>query len=510
MTQTAPLLACRGVTKRFGQVVANQDIHLDIHAGEVQALLGENGAGKSTLMSILAGRYRPDAGEILIDGTPVRFNAPAQALAMGVGMVYQRFMLVEPLTVLENLRLAMGRKALSARRVRTQAQELAERYGLAANLSRRVSELSMGERQRVEILKLLLQQARILIFDEPTAVLAGPEVEGFFQILAKLKADNRGVVFITHKLDEVMAVADRFTILRHGRIMARVLPEQVRSRRELARLMVGREFVLKVDKPCVSRGDEVLRATSLSGTDPWGRPAFQDVNMSLRKGEVMAVVGVAGNGQEALAGALAASGGGQFTSGELVFQGGNVKARQWPGQAREHMAFVPADRHGMGSAPGMSLAENYLLTRSHKLPFWFSREEVNAETCKAIKDFKVKAPGPATLAGHLSGGNLQKFLLARELSRGPALFIAEQPTQGLDVQATEEVWQAILAQCHTSAVLLFTSDLKEALSLSDRVAVMFRGRILETVDVRDEEAVGRIGLLMAGSREDRVEAVHGA
>ncbi len=500
MTDTPPLLACRGVTKRFGQVVANQDIHLDIHAGEVQALLGENGAGKSTLMSILAGRYRPDSGEILMDGKQVRFTAPAQALEMGVGMVYQRFMLVDPLTVLENLCLAVAGKRLAARAVRTRAQELAQRYGLAADFARRVSTLSMGERQRVEILKLLLQQARILIFDEPTAVLAEPEVEGFFQILARLKADMRGVVFITHKLDEVMAVADRITILRQGRVMARIVPGQVRSRRELARLMVGREFVLKVDKPDIEPGEEVLRAENLSGIDDSGRPSFQDVSLDLRRGEVLAVVGVAGNGQEALAAALAGCGG-RISAGALTFLGTSHPIRLWPGAARELFAFVPADRHGTGSAPAMTLTENFLLTRARQLPFWFSLEQTDTLTDEAIREFKIKASGAQALAGSLSGGNLQKFLLARELSREPALFMAEQPTQGLDVQATEEIWQAILAQRAHSAILLFTSDIKEALSLADRLTVMFRGRILETVDARDENAVGRIGLLMAGSRE---------
>ncbi len=503
--QAPPLLACRGVTKRFGPVLANQDIDLDVYAGEVQAILGENGAGKSTLMSILAGRYRPDAGEIRILDRQVRINSPRQALDLGVGMVYQRFMLVEPLTVLENLSLALGRLKIRTSEVRRLALELGERYGFEADLGRRVAELSMGQRQRVEILKLLLQRARVLIFDEPTAVLAEPEVEGFFRILQKLKADGRGVLFITHKLEEVLSVADRIAILRHGRIMARIKPEQVPSRKELARLMVGREFVLKVDKDEVPTGEEVLSAVGLAGVDGSGRRAFEDVSFCVRSGEILAFVGVAGNGQEPLAAALAGSGmSGRFVEGRVRMGQETVRAVKWPGRHRRGLAYVPEDRYRVGGAPGMTLWENFLLTRTGLTGFWRDRRRLKEEAAAAVERFKVKATGPEARAGQLSGGNLQKFLLARELSRAPNLFIAEQPTQGLDVQATEDVWKAILDQRKQSAVLLFTSDLKEALSLADRVAVMFRGRILETVDAGDEAAISRIGLLMAGAADKEI------
>ncbi|WP_341860284.1 ATP-binding cassette domain-containing protein [Desulfohalovibrio reitneri] len=293
-----PLLACRGLSKSFGPVKANRRIDLDLHPGEVHALLGENGAGKSTLMSMLAGRYRPDEGAILLRGEQTRFTSPAKAWEAGIGMVYQRFMLVDSFTAAENVRLAVpgvGRRELRA---------LGERYGLAVNPDARVADLSMGERQRVEILKLLARGAKVLIFDEPTSSLSPPEVDSLFEIMERLKAEGHALVFITHKLDEVMRTADVISILRRGRIVAGGLrPSDISNRRELARLMVGREVVLSVDKEPVEKGGVVLRARGLRGAGP--SPAFADVNLEVRKGEVVALAGVAGNGQSRLAKALA-------------------------------------------------------------------------------------------------------------------------------------------------------------------------------------------------------------
>ena len=434
----APLLACRGVSKRFGAVLANQDVDLEAFAGEVLAVLGENGAGKSTLMSILAGRYRPDAGEVLLDGKPVRPGSPAEALRRGIGMVYQRFALVEPLTAAENVLLAArarGRADLAG--VRRRMAELAGRYGLAVDPDRPVADLSMGERQRVEIVKLLVQEARALIFDEPTAVLAQPEVEGFFRVLKRLTADGRAVLFITHKLEEVLAAADRIAILRRGRVMARLLPSEVGSRRDLARLMVGREFVLRVDKPTLTPGRTVLAAENLSG------PGFADVSLTVRQGEIVSVVGVAGNGQAELAATLA--GLARAGSGRISFLGEDYTPARWAARRGPGLAYVPEDRNGAGCVRDMDLAENLALTRLPEFSRgpWLDRGRMRRAAQEAIRGFAIQPPDARARAGGLSGGNLQKLILARELGREPALFLAESPTQGLDAAASQDVWQAL-------------------------------------------------------------------
>lgn len=512
-----PVLSCRGVTKRFGPVVANSGVNLDIYPGQIHAILGENGAGKSTLMSVLAGRYRPDEGEIVIDGEATRITSPAHAQKIGIGMVYQRFMLVTPLTVTENIMLAvrgpLARKAwggrATAKRVRARILELAERYGLQVDPDRRVADLSMGERQRVEILKLLVQDARILIFDEPTAVLAKPEVEVFFNVLRRLRADGRAVLFITHKLEEVLSVSDRISILRRGRFIAHLKAGDVNdagAKRELARLMVGREVVLRLEKPEMERGETVISLRDLTarpgGDASDGPPPFRSISFDVRRGEVFAVIGVAGNGQSELAAAVAGTL--PAASGTVNFQGRSLNAAEWaaaPREIRDAIAYVPEDRHYTGSVDSMPLTENFLLTRfrSSGDGLWLDRSTMREDTENAIRDFAIRASGPDALASQLSGGNLQKLILARELAGSPALFIAEQPTQGLDLGATEDIWRAILRQREKSAVLLVTGDLKEALSLADRIAVMFRGEFLEILDASDENALNRIGLLMAGA-----------
>ncbi len=500
MNQPQELLTCRGITKRFGPVVANSDVALHVRAGQIQALLGENGAGKSTLMSILAGRYLPDAGEILVRNEPVRFTCPADAMRSGIGMVYQRFMLVEGLSVGENICLAAQSCGINARKAAARTRELIERFGLGVSPRTLVADLSMGERQRVEILKLLVQDAQVLIFDEPTAVLSQPEIERLFEIFDRLRRDGRGIVFITHKLEEVLAVADFISILRRGRIIAGFRPSELDSRRELARLMVGREFVFQVDKPALEPAETVMELRDFSGTDATGRLAFENVNLRVRRGEIFAVIGVAGNGQSALAAAITGrSDAGCPVSGEVVFQGDVTPASKWRGAAK--LAYVPEDRHHAGSVADMSLAENFALTRLAFGGFWLDEGSFQEQAQAAINEFHIRATGPNDRAGSLSGGNLQKLILARELSGSPALFVAEQPTQGLDIASTEEVWAALIRQREQSGVLLFSGDLKEVLSLADRIAVLFRGKILAELDALDADAMGRIGLLMAGGGE---------
>lgn len=497
-----PLLACKGVAKRFGSVAANRDIDLEVYPGEILAILGENGAGKSTLMSVIAGRYRPDEGEIVVNGKAMRFSSPAQALNRGIGMVYQRFMLINTLTVAENILLAADAcgKSTTLKLVKQEILELGDRYGLDILPDRKISELSMGERQRTEILKLLVQSVRVLIFDEPTAVLAQPDVEGFFSVLQKLKADGRGILFITHKLEEVLAVADRIAILRNGRIVAQTKPERIGSKHDLARLMVGREMVLRVDKPQVTFGDIILDVSGLTGPQTRIHPAYEDISFSVKRGEILSVIGVAGNGQAALSEAV--NGLAPPSSGRVCFLNKSYEASQWTTHRHRQIAYVPADRHHAGSISDMDLAENFLLTRLEHSGhgFWLDSDQMEKDIAAAVKRYSIVAHSTRAQVRQLSGGNLQKLILARELTKNPALFVAEQPTQGLDITATEEVWQAILSQRDNSAVLLFTDDLKEALSLSDRIAVMFRGRILEIIETSDAGSVGRIGLLMAGAR----------
>jgi simple sugar transport system ATP-binding protein len=417
---------------------------------------------------------------------------------MGIGMVYQRFMLVESLTVTENILLRGGPIRLRARQDIRRIRELAERYGLAVEPEAPVRDLSMGERQRVEILKLLHRRADILIFDEPTAVLTHTEIDALFAIFRRLKAEGKTIIFITHKLEEVMTVADDIAVMRRGRMVSQLAADKVRSRHDLARLMVGREVILNVDKPPVTVGDPVMTASGLTGPAGTSRPAFQDIDFDVRRGEIFTITGVAGNGQEALVAALAGLaplGGGTVTFGNRTFS-----AARWHKRPAGGMAYIPEDRDRTGSIGAFSLVENYILTQLNAFggSFLVDRHQAEQKTAEAVARFQIRGGGIRGPAGHLSGGNLQKLILARELSRRPDLLIAEQPTQGLDVQATEDIWQALLRQRETSAVLMVTGDLKEALSLSDRIAVMFRGRILDIVSARDASDIDRIKLLMAG------------
>jgi ABC-type uncharacterized transport system ATPase subunit len=487
------------ISKRFGEVLANDGIDFAVRPGSIHALLGENGAGKSTLVSILSGRYRPDKGRILLNGKQVQFHRPADALSAGIGIVHQRFMLVEPLTVLENLLLADRNS--DRRQMARNIEKFREAHGLSIDLKKRIRELSMGERQRVEIAKLLVQNAKVLIFDEPTAILTPNEIDGFFDILRSLKKKGRSVVFITHKLDEVLAVADEISILRKGRLRAVFRPDEIQTKREIARLMVGREVVLEIEKENVETSDIVFAASNVGKIDSQGRPRFQNISFELKRGEVFAVVGVAGNGQSELASALA--GRTILQTGTLFLEGFQWRARHWSNhvpEIRKKIAFVPEDRHGVGSVPGMNLFENYSLTTLSDINpgIFIDRKKMIEKTLQALKEYGISAGSPHLCAGQLSGGNLQRLILARELSRKPSLFIAEQPTQGLDIRSTEEIWKAILKQRRHSAIILITGDLKEALALADRIAVIFRGRFLEVFPTSDTDAVVRIGLLMAG------------
>jgi simple sugar transport system ATP-binding protein len=478
-------------------------VDLDLFSGRVHALLGENGAGKSTLMSILAGRYTADSGSLKVNGKAVSFGAPAAALEHGIGMVYQRFMLIESMSVADNLALSAG-NTYGRIEVERAIRQTGERYGLAVDPAKRVFELSMGERQRVEIIKLLMLDAEVLIFDEPTSVLTPPEVESLFAVIDRLRGEGRTVVLITHKLDEVLKLADDISIMRKGRlIFSEPLDARQMSRQQLARLMVGRDVVLRVDKKEVAVGEAVLALEGLCGDSPTGGPSFADVSLEVRKGEIFSIIGVAGNGQAGLVSAIA--GLSRAGAGNILFDGVNYTPRQWYRAAAAQIAYVPEDRYHTGSIGSLSIAENFGLTRLRAYRSGWAGMLLDADKMaedgkKAIEDYRIKAESSGKAAGSLSGGNLQKVILARELTRNARLFIAEQPTQGLDISATEDIWQALLDCRERAAVLLVTGDLKEVLSLSDRIGVMFNGRILEVIDAHDSDQVDRVGLLMAGVR----------
>ncbi len=496
-----PVISLNGISKYFGTVAANKEIHLEVTSGRIHALLGENGAGKSTLMSILAGRYQPDDGTIELHGKKVQFNSPSQALDKGIGMVYQRFMLIESLTVRENLLLA-AKKKIERKDASHLIRETARQYGLSVDPEKYIYELSMGEKQRVEIIKLLLLDAEVLIFDEPTTVLTPPEIESFFTVLKKLQHDNKAIIFITHKLEEVLALADDISIMRKGQIIISMeATQQQISIPQLARLMVGREVVLKVDKQEIERGQPVLRLDKFCGHDSFGGASFSDISLEIHKGEIFSIIGVAGNGQSQLVSAITGLAAG--VSGTVEFAEQKYSAKEWTKASKKDIAYIPEDRYHTGSVGAMSIAENFALTQlsnysSGTAGLALNRQKMCVDGEKAIEEFNIKAESYADSAHSLSGGNLQKVILARELSRETKLFIAEQPTQGLDISSTEDIWKSLLECRRKAAVLLVTGDLKEVLSLSDRIGVIFSGRLLDIIDAKDADQVGRIGLLMAG------------
>jgi len=495
MAQTVVL---KGITKRFPAVVANDGADLEILPGTVHALLGENGAGKTTLMNILSGRYQPDAGVILLDGQPVRLRTPRDALRRGIGMVHQHFMLAGRHTAAENILLGQERPRLllSWRKAEALVRRLSDEYGLAVNPAAPVDELSVGEQQRVEILKLLHRDADVLILDEPTAVLTPGEIEDFFATLRAIVARGKSVVFITHKLEEVMEIADRITVLRRGRVIAHLTPDEVESRRELARLMVGREVVLRVEKPPATPGEVLLECRGCSARDDRGHLAFQHVSFAVQKGEIFSIVGVAGNGQRELVEAIV--GARPLTAGEIRCHGRPAAGLRARGEGA--LALVPEDRSRTGSVPALDLVDNFLLTTADRYTArgFLRRDAARRDLVGLLDRFRVLAPGPEARARQLSGGNLQKLILAREFSRRPSLLVAEHPTHGLDIGATEEVWAELLRLRETAGVLLVSGDLTEVLSLSDRIGVIFRGRLMGVIAADQEDAISEIGPMMAG------------
>ncbi|KUJ96884.1 MAG: ral nucleoside transport system ATP-binding protein [Desulfonauticus sp.] len=494
-----PILRLSNIGKSFGDFWANENINLDIFPGEIHALLGENGAGKSTLMSIISGNYLPDKGKIYLKGKEVFFRNPKIAQDYGIGMVHQKFMLIDNLSVWENIALGtISKFTIPKEEILNKIQKISKESKLEVDLHKKVINLSEGEKQKVEILKLLYKQAKILIFDEPTSILTPQEIDSFFEILLFLKKRKHTIIFITHKLEEVFKLADRISILRKGRLIATFLPQEIRSKKELARLMVGRDIVFKVDKEEIQPQETILKLENISCTKE-KQKKLKNINLEIKKGEIVAILGVSGNGQENLARVL---GGIEDFEGRLYFQNQTYTGHTWTKNFPSSVSYIPEDRHNLGSVSELDLEHNLILTRLFQFSskwfiFW---DKIKEKTKILLSNFHVKAPkGNKTLARHLSGGNLQKFILARELDKNPQLIIAEQPTQGLDIQATEEVWHRLLAARKKAAILLITGDIKEALSLADKIAIIFQGEIKKLFSSQNREEISKIGLYLTGA-----------
>lgn len=499
----------RGITKRFPGVLANHNVDFTVKQGEIHALLGENGAGKSTLMNMLNGLYRPDKGQIMVKGRPVRFSSPRDAINHGIGMVHQHFMLVPTQSVAENL--ILGQRAprfyIDARKIEAEVTALSQKYNLAVDPQAKIWQLSVGEQQRVEVLKMLYQGASILIMDEPTAVLTPQEVTDLFDTLRGMAATGHTIVFISHKLHEVISIANRITVLRRGRVVATV-DGQSTNKNELARLMVGRDVLFRINKTPAQPAQEVLAVKNLSCENDRGLPALKNLSLSVRAGEVLGIAGVAGNGQTELAEVI--TGLRPATGGQVIAQGEDVTNRPGAHTIDRGLAYIPADRTGVGSAPNLDLTDNLILKSYRHPPIgkgWRVDLTLARERAKElVTQFNIMAPGVDTPARLLSGGNLQKLILAREISQQPKVIIAVYPVRGLDVGAIESIHQMLIDERDRgAAILLISEDLDELLSLSDRIVVMYEGQIMGQVPP-DDERINEIGLMMAGTQAELANA----
>jgi general nucleoside transport system ATP-binding protein len=498
-------LELRGIVKTFGGLRANDGVDLAVEWGQVHALLGENGAGKSTLMNVVYGLTSADSGEILFDGKPVTIHSSHDAIALGIGMVHQHFMLIPPLTVAENIML--GREITRPRgwidlpAAYRAVSELSARYGLDVPPAARVESLSVGVQQRVEILKSLYRGARLLILDEPTAVLTPQEIVGLFEIIENLTAAGNAVIFITHKLGEVIQIADQITVMRRGKVVDNTTPKQS-DQEDLARMMVGRPVLLRVEKQPAVPGQVRLQVEDLVVVDDRRQTAVDGVSLEVRGGEILGVAGVEGNGQNELVEAI--SGLRSVRAGRIVIDGRDYTRRSTRLRLREGLSVIPADRHRQGIILELPIADNLVLEEYDQRPFanWTVRNlrAVLDYATRLIKQFDIRTENASQAASSLSGGNQQKLVVARELGTKPDVLVASQPTRGIDVGSIEFIHRQIVEQRDKGlAVLLVSSELDEVLSLSDRIAVIYRGKVVAVVDSKDADR-DRIGLLMAGGK----------
>jgi len=496
----------QSITKRFPGVVANDQVDFELRKGEVHALLGENGAGKSTLMNVLAGLYKAEAGSIVVDGKPVTFASPREAIAAGIGMVHQHFMLVPSQSVTENILLGLDEPRFRMRLTEysQRVAEVAEQYGLHVDPDAKIWQLSVGEQQRVEILKMLYRGANVLIMDEPTAVLAPSEIDELFNTLRSMTDQGKSIVFISHKLHEVMEISDRVTVLQKGKITSTGINTKDVTRADLARLMVGREVIFRVAKKDIQVGDLVLDVTGLKADNDKGIRALNGVSINAREGEIVGLAGVAGNGQNELAEALV--GLREVIEGKITVNGKDVTNTPVKIGIQHGISLIPADRTLVGTAPNLSVTDNVIMKNYDQKPIakglLVNKHEAGKYATDLKEAYDIIVPSIDTSVRLLSGGNLQKVILAREISSEPKFMVAVQPTRGLDVGAIEGVQKLLLTQRESgAAVLLISEELEELLSLSDRIYVMYEGEIMGEVDDGD---IDKIGQMMTGTPLDQI------
>ena len=495
----------KGITKHFPGVLANDHIDFSLQNGEIHTLLGENGAGKSTLMNILDGIYSPDEGEIYIQGKKVNIRNPSDAMENGIGMVHQHFMLVDTLTVLENILLGLKSQGfyINKKKVAKRIEEISQKYNFNINPYVKIWQLSVGEQQRVEIIKTLFRNAKVLILDEPTAVLTPQESEDLFKLLKRIVKEGKSIIFISHKLNEVMEISDRITVLRKGRVIGTVNKNET-SERELAEMMVGREVLFNLERKPLKRGKEVLKVENLEAYNDKGVKALRGVNFTVSRGEIFGIAGVSGNGQKELAQAL--TGLRRVVKGKITLNNEEITNAHPLEIARKGVNYVPPDRLRVGLIPNLNAIENAILRRYNKPPVSRGRfidyAKAAEYTRELIEKFNITVPRETAPVKLLSGGNLQKLILAREIAEKPRLLIAVHPTRGLDVGATEFVRKKLLEERNKgTAVLLISEDLDEILMISDRIGVIYEGKIVDIVDRKDADK-SKIGLLMAGIKKE--------
>ncbi len=495
----APILEMKNITKQFPGVLANDDVNLSVEKGSIHALMGENGAGKSTLMNILYGLYSPSSGKILLNGKEISIDNPRDAIDQGIGMVHQHFMLIPALSVIENVVLGKkdNKKIIDLKKDADAFVALGAKYNMKIDPYALIEDLTVGQQQRVEILKAIYRGAEILILDEPTAVLTPQEVTELFKIMNQLKDEGKTIIFISHKLKEVLTICDTITVLRLGRSQPSV-PSAGTTREELAEMMVGRKVILNVPKGEYKPGENVLEMNNVFTKK--GSGSLDDVSLEVKRGEILGIAGVDGNGQDALIDAI--TGLTKVTSGTVKIKGKDVTNASARTILEQKVSHIPADRHKRGMVAPMSIRENMILVSYYKEPFsrhgFINWKFVNENSEKIVEQFKVKTPNIDEAGGKLSGGNQQKMVLGRELTRDPDLVIAAHPVRGLDIGATEYVHECLIDERDKgNAVLLVSTELDEVISLSDKIAVMYEGRIMGVLD-KEEFDITKIGMMMAG------------
>ncbi len=499
-----PLLEMKHISKAFNGVYANEDINLCVEKGEIHALLGENGAGKTTLMNILFGLYTADSGEIFWKDKAVKFSSPKDAIEAGIGMVQQHFSLVHKMTVLDNviLNLSDNQFILNRNASKQRLEELAERYGLSVHPNAMIQDLSVGEQQRVEILKALYKNVELLILDEPTGVLTPQETSHFFDVLRNLKAEGYGIIIITHRMSEILAISDKVTILRDGKQVADLVTAETNSA-ELSNYMIGREFSDDYNIVGEPKAEMMLEVSHVSMGTKHGKNALEDINFNVRKGEIIGIAGVEGNGQKELAEAI--TGIRKISSGKIVLDGKDVTGQSVRERYLDGISYISDDRQQDSLVTAMNITDNLALRDYNRKPFSdfhiINRKAFNDNAAKKMEEYQVRASGrsgAATAVRLLSGGNQQKLIIARELSEGSKLIVTSQPTRGLDIGATEFVRNQLTAQRNLGkSVVLISADLEEIMGLSDRIVVLFGGKIIGILD-RQEATIQKIGLLMGG------------